>query len=119
MGDFKALKVWQQGMDIAEKCIKLVADFPKDAVFNLGEQIKRSAISIPSNIAEGNSRTSNKEYFHFLSISLGSCFELETQLLLAQRTKFGNSELLIEVLDLIDRERKMLISLRMKVRDSF
>ena len=119
MGDFKALKVWQLGMEIAERCLRLTTSFPREVSYNLGEQIKRSAISIPSNIAEGNARNSSKEYFQFASIALGSCFELETQLLLAQRTNIGDFKVVAEILELINVERKMLIRFRMKIHTNF
>ncbi len=74
-------------MKIAEETYQLSAQFPKEEKFGLKSQIQRAAVSIPSNIAEGSSRNSNKEFAHFLSISLGSSYELETQMILS--TEFG------------------------------
>ena len=79
----KDLKVWQQSKDLVSEIYKLTATFPKEEVYSLTAQIKRSAISIPSNIAEGAARESNKEYIRFLYIALGSLAELDTQLLIA------------------------------------
>ena len=109
MKDFKELRIWQRGMDIAVNSIQLVKNFPQEEKFGLSSQVTRSAVSIPSNIAEGSSRSSEKEYSRFIEISLGSSYELETQLLIAQRCQFGNQELLKNVLTDVNDEQKMLI----------
>lgn len=83
MKNFKQLLVWQKGFRIAVECFKLIENFPKEEKFSLSNQITRAAVSIPSNIAEGSSRSSEKDYHRFLELSLGSAFELETQLLIA------------------------------------
>ena len=88
MKNFKELKVWQKGVEIAVTSYKLVDTFPTSEKYSLSQQITRAAVSIPSNIAEGSSRRSEKEYARFLEISLGSCFELETQYLIAQKLNF-------------------------------
>ena len=80
MKNFKQLRVWQKGLEIALASYELVQAFPKEERYGLSSQITRAAVSIPSNIAEGSSRGSEKDYNRFLEISLGSCFELETQL---------------------------------------
>jgi len=74
----------------------------------LVSQINRAGISIPSNIAEGSSRSSRKEYNRFIEISLGSCFELETQLLIAKELNYGGPQLIVEALSAIEEEEKML-----------
>ena len=84
MKNFKDLKIWHKGFQIAVHSFKLVAGFPKEERFGISSQITRSAVSISSNIAEGSSRSSIKEFSHFLDIALGSSFELETQLVIAQ-----------------------------------
>ena len=84
MRNFKQLKIWQKGLAIAVHTLKLVETFPKEERYGLGLQITRAAVSIPSNIAEGSSRSSEKDYARFLEISLGSSYELETQLLIAE-----------------------------------
>jgi four helix bundle protein len=93
MRDFKKLKIWQTGFQIAFKSFKLVDTFPKEEKYGLARQITRAAVSIASNIAEGSSRTSQKDYLRFIEISLGSLFELETQILIAQGLNFGDNEL--------------------------
>jgi len=83
MHNFRQLQIWKEGMDVAKQVYLLLAKFPSSEKFGLISQISRCAVSVPSNIAEGSSRSSDKEFAHFLSIALGSLFELETQLLLA------------------------------------
>ncbi len=95
-------------MDIAVNCYKLIAGFPKEEKYGLSLQITKSGVSIPSNVAEGSSRKSEKDYSRFIEISLGSSFELETQLLIAQRVQFGDQELLALTLADISEEQKML-----------
>lgn len=85
MNNYKELKVWQKGMELCTKVYQFSTGFPTDEIYGLTSQIRRSAVSIPSNIAEGAGRGTNKEFIHFLSISLGSAFELETQILIAER----------------------------------
>lgn len=79
-------------MNLVQEVYKVVHDFPSDEKFGLSSQIKRSAISIPSNIAEGAGRNSNKDFNRFLAISSGSSFELQTQLALAHRLSFLSKE---------------------------
>ena len=81
--NFRDLKIWQEAMQIVKSVYVLTSQLPKDEKFGLISQINRSSVSIPSNIAEGSGRTSNKEFMHFLNISLSSSFELETQLILS------------------------------------
>ena len=88
----KDLKVWQQSKDFVSEIFRLTATFPKEEMYSLTAQIKRSAISIPSNIAEGSARESNKEYIRFLYIALGSLAELDTQLLIANDLEFIKSD---------------------------
>ena len=88
----KDLKVWQQSKDFVSEIFRLTATFPKEEMYSLTAQIKRSAISIPSNIAEGSARESNKEYIRFLYIALGSLAELDTQLQIANDLKFIKSD---------------------------
>ena len=109
MKNFKELRIWQKGMDIAVNCFKLTGTFPKEEKFGLSIQITKCGVSIPSNIAEGSSRKSEKDYARFIEISLGSAYELETQLLIAQRVDFGNQELLTKTLVDVNDEQKMLM----------
>jgi four helix bundle protein len=91
-GSFHELKVWQLGMEVAEQVYRLTANFPKSETYGLSSQMRRSAVSIPSNIAEGQGRDSTKEFLHFLAIAFGSICELETQLLLSNRFNYLSNE---------------------------
>lgn len=87
---YKDLIVWQKSAKLAKLVYVLTQKFPKEEVFGLTSQMRRCAVSIPSNIAEGRSRDSRKDFAHFLKISHGSASELETQLFLAKDLSFGN-----------------------------
>ena len=84
MKTFKDLMVWQKSMDLVKLVYKITKSFPVEEKFSLTSQIQRSVISIPSNIAEGKLRSTNKNFIQFLYISLGSCAELETQIIIAK-----------------------------------
>jgi len=85
MKNYKELLVWQRGLAIVQATYEVVRQLPREETYGLRSQMTRAAVSIPSNIAEGSSRTSELEYKHFLEIALGSCFELDTQLIAAIR----------------------------------
>jgi len=89
--NFKKLKIWQMGMELSKFTLDLTDTFPAYEKYGLKSQMDRCSISIPSNIAEGSSRT-NKSFSHFLDISLGSSFELQTQILLANHRKYLSDE---------------------------
>ena len=112
MKNFKQLKVWQKGFEIAINTIQFAATLPKEEKFGLISQMTRAAVSIPSNIAEGSSRSGERDYSRFIEISLGSCFELETQLLITQKANFGDPETRDQLLHLLDEEEKMLIAFK-------
>ncbi len=115
MRNFKQLLIWQKGFRISVNAINLVAKFPKEEKYSLSSQISRAAVSIPSNIAEGSSRKSPKEFNRFLEISLGSSFELETQLLIAEAADYGDKEIRAQLLKDIDEEQKMIMSFMNKL----
>ena len=92
MANFKELLVWQKSINFVTEIYELPNDFPKNEMYGLTSQIRRASISIPSNIAEGNSRRSVADYLQFLKIARGSCAEVETQLIIAQNLKFLNEE---------------------------
>ena len=109
---FKDLRIWQKGIEIVSDIYILTKNFPKEELFSLTSQLRRSAISIPSNIAEGFKRFHNKEYKQFLFITLGSCAELETQIIIAKELKYINENeetKLVEKLDHICRMTSSLI----------
>jgi four helix bundle protein len=115
MKNFKKLKVWQTGMNIVMKSYALTKSFPTEEKYGLVSQINRAAVSIPSNISEGSSRESIKEHKYYLQIALGSCFELETQVLIVEQLKMGKDSLINELKLLIDEEQKMLMSFIKKI----
>lgn len=108
MKNFKQLRIWQLGVDIAVSCFRLISHFPKDERYNLGDQIRRSAYSIPANIAEGSSRSSQKDQLRFIEISTGSAFELETHLHLILEFYPHLEDKVLEVQILLTSEMKML-----------
>lgn len=115
MTNFKQLKIWQNGIEIAVKIYQLVNTFPPHEKFGLSAQLYRAAVSIASNIAERCSRSSMKDYHRFLKISLGSTFEVETQLLIVQKLEYGDAELGLYILRVLDKKQKMLISYMKKI----
>jgi four helix bundle protein len=115
MRNFKDLRIWQKGIDIAVKTFKLTDTFPKEDKFGLSQQMNRAGVSIPSNIAEGSSRTSQKDYTRFIEISLGSAFELETQIVIAERLNKGNQELLQELKADVTDQQRMLTGFQQKL----
>ena len=109
--DFRELEVWKQSMDLTEEIYRITRSFPKEEMFGLTAQMRRSALSIPSNIAEGNGRKLPNDYVRFLRISLGSLLELITQLELARRMEFIPVEILSRLLEKCNTINKMLASL--------
>ncbi len=108
---YKDLNVWKQGMDLVEAAYKMTAKMPKSEEYGLTSQVRRSAVSIPSNIAEGYGRQATGEYRHHLCIARGSLLELETQLLLCQRIGGARPDQMAGMLDSIQQLNKMLTSL--------
>ena len=111
MGPHKNLRVWNESMELAKKVYQLTANFPKEELFGLVCQMRRCAVSIPSNIAEGYGRGTNAELIHFLYISLGSSNELDTQLELSRRFAYVNDEDFIMLDALNNSVNKMIQSL--------
>jgi four helix bundle protein len=115
MRNFKQLKIWQKGFDIAVNAFQFTATLPKEEKFGLCSQMTRAAVSIPSNIEEGSSRSSDKDYARFVEISLGSFLELETQVLIAQQVGLGNIRAQTKLLEQLDEEEKMLIAFKSRL----
>jgi len=108
---YKDLLIWQKGIEITEKVYLLTKSFPSEEIYSLTNQIKRATVSIPSNIAEGFGRNSTKSYVNFLKISRGSLYELETQLIIAEKQNFiSDLDLLKSINELISEEGKMINS---------
>ena len=112
------MTVWQKGIMLARRVYEITSCYPEDERFGLVSQMRRSSVSIPSNIAEGYGRETDREHSHFLFISLGSSNELETQLILSQSFGFINEADYQEITDLNSEVNKMLSSLIYKLRHS-
>jgi four helix bundle protein len=99
---FQDLRVWQADMKLAGEIYRGTSDFPKSEVYGLKQQIRRAAVSVPSNIAGGKGRHSNKEFAHFLLNARGSLLELQTQLMIAEELKYLPSEKSRQLLNLAE-----------------
>jgi four helix bundle protein len=113
--DYKDLKVWQKGIEIVDKIYSITDSFPKEELYGLVIQMRKAAVSIPSNVAEGFVRHHGKEYKQFLYISLGSCAELDTQLIIANKRNYLTKKKLEELSEDINHESRMLASLISKI----
>ena len=113
---FKDLKAWQASIAIAKQVYFLTQSFPKHEIYGLSNQIQRAAVSIPSNIAEGSARDSTKDFLRFLSISLGSLAELETQLILAEQLEYIDAVTLRNLLTKTDEIQRMLRGLQKSLK---
>lgn len=111
VSDYKQLKVWQKGIEIVDRVYTLTGKFPRGELYGLTLQMRKAAVSIPSNIAEGFVRGHAKEYRQFLYISLGSCAELDTQSIIAHRRRYMTDTDLKELAEDLDHESRMLTNL--------
>jgi four helix bundle protein len=112
---FRDLRVWQKGIELVKEIYKLTNGLPKDELYGLTSQMRRAAVSVPSNIAEGFRRRSVKEHKHFLNIVLGSCAELETLLAIAEELKYIDSKQGIDVREVINHICGMAVNLDKKL----
>jgi S23 ribosomal protein. len=109
--NFRDLDVWQLAMEIVVDSYKCTKSFPKEEVYGLVSQMRRAALSIASNIAEGFNRYHNKEYRQFLYIALGSCAELETQIEVSLLLGFITQSVRDKIIEKLDHESRMLRNL--------
>ncbi|WP_425617273.1 four helix bundle protein [Anatilimnocola sp. NA78] len=116
MPGYQELKVWQIGVQVSVDVYRLTEAFPKTEIYGLTSQIRRAAVSIPSNIAEGHERDTTKDYLRFLSIARGSLAELETQLLVANRLNFVEQSQLNDLLSTLDSLSRMIRNLQKALR---
>ena len=117
MSTFRNLLIWQKSMDLVTKIYSSTQQFPKEEVFGLTSQIRRSAISIPSNIAEGYGRDSNKEYLRFLNISISSLFEMQTQIEIAKNINYINETDFNKIYEDSREIERMLTSFIKKIKE--
>jgi len=115
---YRDLKVWRDGMTLVEECYRFSGKFPKAELFGLTSQLRRAAVSVPANIAEGYGRESRGYYVSFLRNAQGSLKEVETHLILAQRLQFGDAPTADRLLSKCDEIGRMLRSLTRAVQSS-
>ena len=108
---YRDLDVWRRSMSLVKNIYAITASFPREEIYGLTSQIRRAAVSIPSNIAEGHAKRSTKEFHRFCNISLGSIAELETQLEIAESLNFANSSTIQPLLVELSELGKMLNAL--------
>lgn len=113
---YEDLIVWQKAMDLVEEIYTLTKAFPAEERFGLVSQMRRCAVSIPSNIAEGSRRGGNKEFSHFLLIAFGSGAELETQIKIVKRLQYVKNNDITRIVNLLDEIMKMLNVLQSKMQ---
>jgi len=116
--NFKRLEIWNKGIHIVKEIYKVSKLLPSEEKFGLRSQIKRAAVSIPSNIAEGSSRNSEIEFRRFLGITIGSLFELEIQLIIANELGFLRSEETKDLHNLVKEESKMINALILRITNN-
>ena len=110
--NFKELHIWQLGMDIVDEIYDVTMDYPKEELFGLSLQMRKAAVSIPSNIAEGCGRGTDPQLVQFLNIAQASAFELETQVYIAIRRKYADVGILESIVSRIIELQKMIDGFR-------
>jgi len=116
IGTYRELLVWQKSIVLVTECYKLTARFPDHERFGLTSQLRRAAVSIPANIAEGHGRGSTKSFVHFLWIANGSRTELETHVLIAEQLGFATRSETVRIFELSSEIGRMLTGLRRSLR---
>ena len=117
--NFKKLVIWQKGMDLSDMVFEYCATLPNNERFNLIDQLNRCSVSIPSNIAEGSGKRTKNHFAEFLSTALTSSYEMETQLLICQRRKYGDKKKLDKILDSVSELQKMIYNFRETILKNF
>ena len=115
VASYRDLIVWRKSMVLVEHVYRMTQTFPKDELYGLTSQIRRAAVSVPLNIAEGQARRSTAEFLRFLSIAQGSRAEVETQTLIALKLGYVTQQQIEEMLSLLDEISRMLNTLRSKL----
>lgn len=117
MHDFRKLGVWVDAIELAKAVYELLKSFPKEESYGLSHQIKKSVVSIPSNIAEGAGRNSKAEFNQFLGYATGSCYELETQLILSEKLELLSEKSLHQILNDLQSIQKRIYRLKGSLRN--
>ncbi len=115
MHNIKELKIWNRAIDLTVEVYRATDNFPKQEMYGLTSQIRHSAVSIPSNIAEGAGRNSDNEFKHFLGIASGSSYELQTQLIISNRLNLIEEKVAEPLLKELDVLQRMNYKLRMNL----
>jgi len=115
MHNFRKLDIWLKSMDLVVDIYQLTNIFPNHERFGLLSQTQRSAVSIPTNIAEGSAKSSNKDFARFLEMSIGSSYELETVLIIASRLKYIDSDVFLSIQNKITEIQKMITGFKNKL----
>lgn len=118
MRNFRNYDIWIQAVDFSTDIYKVTSTFPRFEIYGLCDQMQRAAVSISSNIAEGSSRESEKDFSHFLEIAIGSAFEIETQLLIAKNLGYINNEQYNALVDKLSITERQIHSLILKIRNT-
>jgi four helix bundle protein len=113
--NFKDLRVWQKGLELVKEIYTITRDFPKEEQFGLTSQIRRAAVSIPSNIAEGFRRRYSREQKQFINIALGSSAELETQLIIARELNYLDIKKHDSLMEILDHICGMLVNMSKRI----
>lgn len=117
MHNFKELKVWQKARLLVKEIYLLTEEFPEHEKFNLTSQLQRAAISIPTNIAEGAGRNTDKDFLRFLDMALGSSFEVETELILAFDLAYFEEKRFTDISERVQEIQKMIIGFKHRFTD--
>ena len=117
VNSYKDLDVWNKGIEIVDHVYEVTSQFPKEETYGLAAHMQKTAISVPSNIAEGHARQHTREYQQFCHIALGSCAELVTQLTIAERRRYLSDEEFAKLEDELDHESRMLQNLIRSLKD--
>ena len=115
---YQELTVWQKAMDLTREIYMLSSKLPREELYGLSDQLRRAAVSVPSNIAEGHGRKTAKDFCHFLSIANGSCMEIETQLLICVQLNMLTKNDIFGAVSLLNEVSKMLTALILKTEKS-
>ncbi len=116
MHNFEKLLFWQKSIELAKEVYIICAELPRDEKFGLVSQIKRSSVSIPSNIAEGAGRNNDREFYHFLGIANASSFELQTQLILTRELNLLNTEKVNGLISSINEIQRMIYTFKSNLK---
>ena len=118
MHNFQNLSIWKEAVDVAQNIYAITKKFPKEEVYALSSQMQRAAVSIPSNIAEGAGRSTNKDFANFLGIAIGSCFELHTQILLSERLHYITAEQRESLVSQLNQLQPQIVNFKKKLESN-